>query len=43
MKKIFESPSIEITYFEENIKLEDVSKPIIGDFEDENVDSGGWV
>lgn len=43
MKKLFESPSIEITYFEEDIISDDVSKPTIGDFEDENVDSGGWV
>lgn len=46
MKKVFETPTIEITYYEEEINLQDLepsTNPPIGDFEDENVDVGGWV
>lgn len=43
MKKVFETPSIEITYFDDIVKLEDPSNTVIPDFEDDNVDSGGWV
>ena len=44
MKKLFESPTIEITYFDEIVKLEDASNTTIPDWEnDGNTDDGGWV
>lgn len=38
MKKEFETPTIEIIYFDENINLGPQS-----DWSDSNVDMGGWI
>lgn len=39
MKKEFETPTIEIIYFDLNVNLGDS----IPEFKDDNVDEGGWV
>ena len=39
MKKEFETPTIDLVYFDQNIKLEDESD----EFYDENLDPEGWV
>ncbi len=38
MNKEFETPTIEIIYFEQNVKLLDES-----DFNNENMDNNGWI
>lgn len=38
MKKEFETPVIEIIYFDQSVKLQDES-----DFHDENLDDNGWI
>lgn len=43
MKKEFETPLIEIIYFDQNVNLLNPSNEIDNPFEDENVDPGGWV
>lgn len=42
MEKEYQTPSIELTYYDIELTMNDVSNGL-GEWKDDNLDEGGWI